>query len=54
MTEEIIKQARRLLDLDPYEAADNGETVETIAALIENNPLYIIEKLLDAIEEMQM
>ncbi len=54
MNENIIRLAHRLLDLDPYEAADNGETVETISALIVNNPEYIIEKLLDTIEELQM
>lgn len=54
MTEEIIRLAHRVLDLDPYEAHDNGETVESIAALIENNPAYLIEKLLDTIEELEM
>lgn len=54
MNENIIKLAHRLLDLDPYEARDNGETVETISALIVNSPEYIIEKLLDTIEELQM
>lgn len=52
MNEDIIRLAHRLLDVaDTYEVWDNDETVETIAAVIENNPTYIIERLLDAIEE---
>jgi hypothetical protein len=45
--------AERVYNLDVYEAMDNGETIESIAETIENDPKIIIDYLLDIIDELQ-
>ena len=52
-TEKINKLAARLYELDPYEARDYDETPETIALLIKNDPLVIINTLVDLVEHLQ-
>lgn len=49
----IYETAARVYNLDLYEAQDNGETVESIACMIENDPAIIIDYLLDIIDELQ-
>lgn len=45
--------AQRIIDIDPYDAADYEETPETMAERLENAPLEIISNLLDIIEDLQ-
>lgn len=45
--------AQRIYDIDPYEAQDNDETPETIAAAIQSDPLAIINYLVSIVEELQ-
>ena len=45
--------AQRIIDVDPYEAADCDETAETIAEKIKTDPETIIEFLLEIIEDYQ-
>lgn len=52
-TEKINKLAQRLYDLDPYEARDYDETPETIALLIKNDPILILNYLVDLVEDLQ-
>ena len=40
-------------DMDTYETWDNGATPETIAHDIENDPISVIEWLLNEIEELR-
>ena len=49
----IYDTANRVYNLDLYEAKDNGETVESIAGMIENDPAIIIDYLLDIIDDLQ-
>ena len=42
--------AQRVFDIDPWEARENNATPETIAESIKNDPLPVIEYLLDVIE----
>lgn len=49
----LYATASRLYDIgDTYEANDNGETVETIADTLTNDPLSIINSLVDMIEDL--
>ena len=50
---EIYDTAARVYNLDLYEAQDNGESVESIAGMVENDPAIIIDYLLDIIDELQ-
>jgi len=50
-TEKYIKLAQRLYDLDEYEARDYDETPETIKLLLLNDPLVIINYLVDLVED---
>ena len=47
---ELSEIAKRVYDVDPYEARNNDETPETLAEAITTNPIGIIEFLLDTIE----
>ena len=47
---ELAEIAKRVYDVDPYEARNNDETPETLAEAITTNPIGIIEFLLDTIE----
>jgi hypothetical protein len=49
----IYDTANRVYNLDPYEARDNNETVDSIAETIETEPYTIIDYLLDIIDELQ-
>lgn len=54
MTDE---QKRRLAErvfalVDPYEVADSGETIESTLDTLNNQPEYIIEFLLDTIDNL--
>jgi len=49
----IYDTANRVYNLDLYEAQDNGETIESIAGMIENDPAIIIDYLLDIIDDLQ-
>ena len=49
----IYDTARRVYNLDLYEAQDNGETVDSIAEMIEAEPFTVIDYLLDIIDELQ-
>lgn len=42
--------SNRLYNLDVYNAWDNDETIETIVETIKNEPLTVINYLLDMIE----
>lgn len=42
--------AQRVFDVDPWEARNNDATPESIAESIKNDPLPVIEYLLDVIE----
>lgn len=48
-----LATAGRLIKLDPYNAADYDETPESIAAILYNDPIIVINDLLDIIEELQ-
>lgn len=48
-----LATAARLIDIDPYNAADYGETPETVADVIYNDPIAVINNLLDIIEDLQ-
>lgn len=45
--------ARRIMDLDPYEARHEDETPESITAAMIKDPASVIVYLLDIIEELQ-
>ena len=45
--------AQRIIDLDFWEAYDNGETPESVADVIRNDPLTVIEYLVELAEESQ-
>ena len=45
--------AQRIYDIDPYEAQDADETPETIATTIKEDPLYVIEYLINWIDDLQ-
>ena len=47
------RTAQRIIDIDFYEALDTDTTTETIMHDIENDPISVIEFLLDIIEEYQ-
>lgn len=49
----VYDTAARVYNLDLYEAQDNGETVDSIAEMIENDPAIIIDYLLDIIDDLQ-
>lgn len=49
----MIELAQKIYNIDIYEARDNDETPESIAEMIENDPVSIIRYLVDVIEEMQ-
>lgn len=49
----ICQLAQRIYDIDPYEAQDNDDTPETIATTIKEDPLYIIEYLINIVEDLQ-
>ena len=53
--DEILKYelAQRILDIDPYGARDCDETLSTITARIENDPLSIINYLVEIVEDLQ-
>ena len=55
--EYLIKHAyqlgERIYNLDPYEAQDNDDTPETLATTIKEDPLYVIEYLINWIDELQ-
>ena len=48
-----IATARRLIDIDPYNAQDYGETPASVADLVYSDPILIINELIDTIEELQ-
>lgn len=51
--EKLYRTAKRIIDIDPYGAADADETPESVSREILNDPLYIISFLLDVIDELQ-
>ena len=48
----VFELAEEIRNLDLYEAMDNDETIETIAEQINNDPLAVIQYLLNYIDEM--
>jgi len=48
--EEVREAAQRVYDIDIYEAMNAGETPETLQRAITENPVGIINFLLDYIE----
>ena len=48
---DIYETAQRIIDVDYYGASDAGATVESITDDIINEPLTVINYLLDVIEE---
>ena len=53
MNKNLLDLAQRIINVDFYGARDAGETVETVAAMIEEKPADVIGFLLDVIEEYQ-
>ena len=53
--QEVLRNelAQRIIDLDFYGMRDADATPETIAADIENNPLAVIQYLVDMCEDLQ-
>lgn len=49
----LMDTARRVLNVDFYGAMDADETPETIAETIKNEPLTVINFLLDMIDDLQ-
>lgn len=49
----LMNTARRVLNVDYYGAMDADETPETIAETIKNEPLTVINFLLDMIDDLQ-
>lgn len=49
----LMDTARRVFDVDYYGAMDADETPETIAETIKNEPLTVINFLLDMIDDLQ-
>lgn len=47
-----IELAKRIIDLDYYEAKDVDETPETVAETIESSPETVIEYLINFIEDL--
>lgn len=48
--EKIYRIAEEIRSLDIYEANDNDETAESIAEQIQNDPLAVIQYLLEYID----
>lgn len=48
-----FERAARIIALDPYTAADNDETPETVSEHIKYNPAAVIDFLLDYIDNLQ-
>lgn len=49
----LFRVAQRIIDVDYYGAQDADATTETIAHDIENDPLTVLEYLLDIIDDLQ-
>lgn len=49
----INELANRIIDLDFYGARDADQTPESIAELIAQDPITVIEFLVDMIEDLQ-
>lgn len=51
---DIVKRLNKFLrDHDPYEYMDNDMNLNTVSELVADEPLNIIEYLLNVIEEME-
>ena len=49
----VLELAQRIIDTDNYGAMDADATPETVAQDISNDPLEVINYLLDIIEDLQ-
>ena len=45
--------SKRIIDIDPFGARDADETPETIAKKLVDDPLTVIEYLVETIEDLQ-
>lgn len=50
---QVKQAAERIINIDPYEARNTGETPQTIARQIITDPTTVINYLLEVIEESQ-
>lgn len=53
ITPELFATAQRIIDVDFYGARDAGATPETVTETIINEPLTVINYLLDMIDDLQ-
>lgn len=52
-TEKIKELAQRLYDLDVYGAMDNDETPWDIVVTLTQNPIIIVDYLVNLVEDLQ-